>query len=286
RLINVTNPNVNFAFTNYTTSVVFNYTEHTVGTPAYPMNGDLSDIRIVQDGVLRKYYYKIDYPSTDFVTVWFDVDIDKSPNNIDTDNVFLYFNGSAQETVDPDYYIDTASNNTKDAMGWIRNGDFELDYVAGDKISGVFGWTYTNEAPILLDDGSGADEYNANYVHKLTDSNDYQERAFGDWSFKWGDTGQYLINTNEPENGHDFEGTLYTYPFVVPTVEGIGATLKLEVYRNFRSYTTNDAHLLGFYIRLSENYSSYINGHKTYFYEEEYRSITNPTETWVIDEIS
>ena len=49
RLINVTNPNGDFAFTNYTTSLVFNYTEHTEGTPDYPMNGDLSDIRIVQD---------------------------------------------------------------------------------------------------------------------------------------------------------------------------------------------------------------------------------------------
>ena len=47
------------------------------------MNGDLSDIRIVQDGELRKYYYELDYPNTDYATVWFDVDIDKSPNHID-----------------------------------------------------------------------------------------------------------------------------------------------------------------------------------------------------------
>jgi len=195
RLINVTNPNVNFAFTNYTTSVVFNYTEHTdkYGTPDYPMNGDLSDIRIVQDGVLRKYYYKIDYPSTDFVTVWFDVDIDKSPNNIDTDNIFLYFNGSTQESVDPDYFMDEnhESNNTKDAMGWIRNGHFELDGETGQKLTNeVFGWTYTNTAPIDYDiDGPGED--NLNYMHELTDSNENQERAFGNWSFKRGDLGSW-----------------------------------------------------------------------------------------------
>ena len=135
RLINVTNSNINFAFTNYTTSIVFNYTVHTVGSPAYQMNGDLSDIRIVQDGLLRKYYYKQDYPNPNFVTVWFDVDIDQYPDNIDTDNIFLYFNGSAKESVDPDYYMDAASNNKEDSMGWIRNGDFELDYVAGNKIS-------------------------------------------------------------------------------------------------------------------------------------------------------
>ncbi|KKM64647.1 hypothetical protein LCGC14_1499270, partial [marine sediment metagenome] len=289
RLINVTNPNVNFAFTNYTTSVVFNYTVHTVGTPDYEMNGDLSDIRIVQDGVLRKYYYKQDYPETDFVTVWFDVDIGKSPDHIDTDNIFLYFNGSAQESVDPDYYMDTASNNPENAMGWIRNGDFELDYVAGDKISGVYGWTYTNAPVLFFDDGTGELEGSANYVHKLTDSNDYQERAFGSWSFKWGDTGQYLTTESSPEDGHDFEGTLYTYPFIVPTVEGIGATLRLEVYRNFRSYTTNDAHLLGFFIRLCEAYSSDVDAHSQYLLKEQYRSTKSglgTQEATVLDVIS
>ena len=285
RLINVTNPNVNFDFTNYTTTVVFNYTVHTAGGAQYKMNGDLSDMRIVQDGVLRKYYYKQDYPNTDLVTVWFDVDIGKSPNNIDTDNVFLYFNGSGKETVDPNYYMDTASNNKKDAMGWVRNGDFELDYVAGDKIWGAYGWTYTNEAPVSFDDGSGALENSANYVHKLTDSNDYQERAFGDWSFKWGDTGQFLRTENDPEDGNDFEGTLYSYPFIVPTVEGIGVNLELEVYRNFRCYTSNDAHLLGYYMRLCEDYSSNVNGHTQYILEEQYRSVKSPAATYVIDEI-
>ncbi|GAH77313.1 unnamed protein product, partial [marine sediment metagenome] len=167
RLINVTNPNGDFAFTNYTTSLVFNYTEHTEGTPDYPMNGDLSDIRIVQDGVLRKYYYEKDYPTTDFVTVWFDVDIGKSPDNIDTDNIFIYFNGSTQESVDPDYFLDEnhESNNTIDAMGWIRNGDFELDGETGQKLTTeVFGWTYTNTAPSEYDiDGPGED--NLNYMH-------------------------------------------------------------------------------------------------------------------------
>ncbi|MFX1590318.1 MAG: hypothetical protein ACFFC1_19470, partial [Promethearchaeota archaeon] len=285
RLINVTNLNVNFDFTNYTTSLVFNYTVHTRGGAPYKMNGDLSDIRIVQDGVLRKYYYKQDYPSTDLVTVWFDVDIGKSPNNIDTDNVFLYFNGSGKESVDPDYYMDSASNNKKDAMGWVRNGDFELDYVSGDKIWDTYGWTYTNAAPALFDDGSGELENSANYVHKLTDSNDYQERVFGNWSFKWGDTGQFLRTENDPEDGNDFEGTLYTYPFIVPTVEGIGVDLELEVYRNFRCYTSNEAHLLGYYMRLCENYTTNVNHHSQYILKEQYRSVKTPAATYVIDEI-
>ncbi len=290
RLINVTYPLGDVAFTNYTTSIIFNYTEHTEGTPDYPMNGDLSDIRIVQDGVLRKYYYKKDYPNTDFVTVWFDVDIGLSPDNIDTDNVFLYFNGSAQETVDPDYYMDTASNNTKDAMGWIRNGDFELDGETGQKLTTeVFGWTYTNAAPIDYDiDGAGED--NLNYMHELTESNNNQERTFGNWSFKWGDLGSWLETADDPDppaEGHDFEGTLYTYPFIVPTLEG-DVDLKLEVYRNFRVYNTKDSHPLGFYIRLCEDYSSDVDVHRNIDLEakEQYEARDALGYTFVVDTLS
>ena len=289
RLINVTNPNSNFAFTNYTTSIIFNYTEHTEGTPDYPMNGDLSDIRIVQDGVLKKYYYKKDYPNTDFVTVWFDVDIGKSPDNIDTDNIFLYFNGSALEPVDPDYFMDEnhESNNTKDAMGWIRNGHFELDGETGQKLTTeVFGWTYTNAAPSDYETDQ-ANEYNLNYMHELTESNDNQERAFGNWSFKWGDLDAWLLNEDDPDpEGHDFEGTLYTYPFIVPTVEGIGVDLKLEVYRNFRVYNTQDAHPLGFYIRLCEDYSSDVDVHREILLKEQYMAKDDNGDTFVYDVLS
>jgi hypothetical protein len=286
QLINVTNPNINFAFTNYTTTLVFNYTTQVAnGT----MNGDLSDIRIVQNGVLRKYYYLKDYPKTDFVTVWFDIDIGKSPNHIDTDNVFLYFNGSGiYETVDPDYYMDEskASNNTRDAMGWIRNGNFELDGESGQKLTTeVFGWTYTNAAPSSFD-SNGELEESTNYMHELTEENSNQTRTFGNWSFKWGELGDWILTETTPDppaEGHDFEGTLYTYPFVVPKVEGIGVNLQLEVYRNFRCYASVSSHEMGFYIRLCESYSSNVNDHNQYILKEKYDITSQPGGTTVSD---
>ncbi|MFW9989824.1 MAG: hypothetical protein ACFFC3_14320, partial [Candidatus Odinarchaeota archaeon] len=257
RLINVTNPKVDVAFTNYTTSVVFNHTLHTAAEALFPMHSGLNDIRIVQDGKLKKYYYQMDYPSDNLTTVWFDVDIDQG--EIDTDNIFLYFNGSdGNPNKDSNYYIgDIATNNTKDAMGWVRNGDFELDYgvdIIGEQYltDELFGWTYTNTAPSSFD-ADGEYQYNVDYQHNLTDSNVNQERTFGNWSFKWGDLGSWLDTEDKPKpppEGYDFEGTLYTYPFIVPTVEGTGADLKLKVYRNFRVYNTDDDYQMGFYIRL------------------------------------
>jgi hypothetical protein len=257
QLINVTNPNTGVIFTNYTTTLVFNYTQMVADDQ---MNGDLSDIRIVQNGVLRKYWYQKDYPETDLATVWFDCDIGQAPNHIDTEKTFLYFNGSSLESTDPKYFMDTASTNRKDAFGWIRNGHFELEPIEyNTKITGLHGWEYSNEASDIYDDEVGAPQSNPYYQHNLTTYNDYQMRTFGDWSFKWGSLDHYLDDA-DPSN--DFEGTLYSYPFIVPTVSGTSYDLELTLYRNVRFYTEQN-HLMGHYLWLCDgsSYSSNIQSH-------------------------
>ena len=73
RLINVTN-SYDYNFTDYGVSVSFNYANLALDGK---MQSDLDDIRIVENGILRKYYVKKDYPSPDLVTVWFDTNISK-----------------------------------------------------------------------------------------------------------------------------------------------------------------------------------------------------------------
>ena len=247
------------------------------------MNGDLSDIRIVQNNELRKYWYKKDYPETDLAMVWFDCDIGQSPNHIDNEHTFLYFNGSSVESNDPNHYMGSATTDRQDAFGQIRNGDFEVDIETGQKLTNeVYGWSYDNEGLTLYDDEDGAIEQTPFYQHNLTTWDIYQSRVNDNYSFKWGDKDHYLADAQLDNN--DFEGTLYSYPFIVPTLSGTEYDLTLSIDRNVRFYNTAP-HLMGFFIRLCDgsSYSSDVDTHTEFYLEEKWDTTGKKEVTWATD---
>ena len=88
KLINITNPN-GVDLTDFTTYITFNYTDF---VSQGHMNSSLYDIRIVENGILREYYYRIDYPNTDYATVWFKTNCSSSTTEYDT---FLYYGNNS-----------------------------------------------------------------------------------------------------------------------------------------------------------------------------------------------
>ena len=95
-LINITNP-YPIALTKQGVSIIFNYTN--LGSK---IQSDLEDIRIVENGVLRNYYYKQDLPKSGLVTVWFETEI--LPSRTETDT-YLYYGNPTVGKVDS-YFID------------------------------------------------------------------------------------------------------------------------------------------------------------------------------------
>ena len=98
KLVNITNQ-FSIALTKQGVSFNFNYTGLVA---AGMMQDDLEDIRIVENGVLRNYYYKKDLPKTDLVTVWFETDILASRTETDT---YLYYGNPTVGKADS-YFID------------------------------------------------------------------------------------------------------------------------------------------------------------------------------------
>jgi len=89
-LINITNLNA-VDLNDYITSIEFNYTEL---VSQDKMNSTLKDIRIVENGALREYYYQQNYPSSDIATVWFKNNCSASTTEFDT---FLYYGNNSVE---------------------------------------------------------------------------------------------------------------------------------------------------------------------------------------------
>jgi hypothetical protein len=90
------------------------------------MQDDLDDIRIVENGVLRDYYFTTDYPHGDMATIWFEVNISAQTTDYDT---YLYF-GNDSISLDATHYKqdhfglawysfdeDTTTGTVKDSMG-------------------------------------------------------------------------------------------------------------------------------------------------------------------------
>ena len=222
-LINVTNP-YSYNIYDYGVSVSFNY-EELVQTGK--MQSDLDDIRIVEDGNLRKYYVAKDYPSINYATVFFDTNISQNTFEIDT---YIYFGNTGA--------INGEAKDPNDSFGWIKNGDFEFDIDTSDKFV-PYGWTFShnpvdtimaenNPNPNPLNSSEPSYEY---FVNKLIDTPTGAERvAHGTYAYKWGANSDFL---GDPIV-HDYAGTLFSFPFTVPIVEG--GDLFLKVYRNVRTF--------------------------------------------------
>jgi len=224
-LINVTNP-YSYNIYDYGVSVSFNY-EELVQTGK--MQSDLDDIRIVEDGNLRKYYVAKDYPSVNYATVFFDTNISQNTFEIDT---YMYFGDSGA--------VNGEANDPNDSFGWVKNGDFELDYSSAIKFE-PYGWDFSHNPvqeimglsnPYPNASNSSVGSYNF-FVNKLTTApiDPSAERlASGTYAYKWGAQNEIL------DDGivHDYAGTLFSHPFKVPVIEG--GQILLKAFRNVRTW--------------------------------------------------
>ncbi|GAG81414.1 unnamed protein product, partial [marine sediment metagenome] len=83
------------------------------------MQADLDDIRIVENGMLRDYYFTTDYPYGDMATIWFEVNISAQTTDYDT---YLYY-GNATNSLDAVYY-----KTDRFGLAWYS---FDEDNIAG-----------------------------------------------------------------------------------------------------------------------------------------------------------
>ncbi|MBD3200884.1 MAG: hypothetical protein GF316_12770, partial [Candidatus Lokiarchaeota archaeon] len=131
QLINITNP-YDVDLTDYMTSIRINHTEL---IEMGKMQSDLGDVRIVENGQLRNYYFKTLYPSEDFAYIWFETDINASSTDYDT---YLYY-GNSEVGPSASYYKSDRSgthwwgfeegsgSTTEDGIGSIDGNLTNLD---------------------------------------------------------------------------------------------------------------------------------------------------------------
>ncbi|MFX1344468.1 MAG: carboxypeptidase-like regulatory domain-containing protein [Promethearchaeota archaeon] len=226
KLLKITNP-YNYNFTDYGISVSFNYMEL-----AGKIQSNLDDIRIVENGIERKYYVAKDYPSIGFATVYFDTNVSQSSTEYDT---YMYFNKAVGSN---------EASGVLDSFGWVKNGDFELDNSTAQYFE-PYGWTFSHDQVDQLKDVSNIREavnhsetsyaFFENNLVSIDDLTPSAERVeSGYYSYKWGARGNLLPQVS----CQDYVGTFYSYPFRVPIIEG--GKIGLNVYRNVRTYMFED----------------------------------------------
>jgi hypothetical protein len=202
RVINITNP-YTYDLTNYTVSIEFDYTQMVSDGK---MNSSLKDIRIVENGIPRNYYVKIDHPSAGIATVWFETNISAGPANLEQDTYLYYGNNSVEQ--DSSYYLnenpagvawwkfedtpgsatlaDSIGNNT----GYARNGLGAGNWVAPGKAGlGSYAMQFNNFEYIALDMSfSGESAISAMTVTAWVKVPDRR----GDWSILDFDRSEYF----------------------------------------------------------------------------------------------
>ena len=265
RVINITNPNSE-TFYNYGVSISFNYTTDVLNGD---LRADLGDLRIIEydsggDAFQRKYYFQKDYPQSDIVSVWFETNITVSDGDSQLDT-YLYF-GNDAVGINTTYFMnETTSDSVANNFGWIRNGNFEQDPgVGGHAIDGVFGWYFADDVP---DDVNGA--YTPNtpdpdyYQHNLSTMASNQElQNEGAYTFKFGDISH---DVSSGSTGKDIAGTLFSAPFVVPTVSGGSNKIYINAWRNFRTFDDQNSKKIGVYVRIAQYYDdTNVNSHGAY----------------------
>ncbi|KKN14382.1 hypothetical protein LCGC14_0996710, partial [marine sediment metagenome] len=262
QVINITNPNSEMLY-NYGVEISFNYSAIVAEAN---MKSDLGDIRIIEydsggDPFQRKYYFQKDYPATDMVTVWFETDVTVTGGNSELDT-YLYYGNDAASINTTNFMNETTSATVANNFGWIRNGNFEQDAQndggwGNQTINGVFGWYYADDVP---NDVNGDNPYNpdvpdnVNYQHNLSIIASNQElKNEGTYTFKFGDKSH---DVSSGGGGKDLAGTLFSAPFVVPTVSGGSNKIYINAWRNIRTWDIKNAAKIGVYVRISKGYSS------------------------------
>lgn len=252
RLINITNP-YPYSFTDYGVSVSFYYADLIQDGK---IQNDLDDIRIVEKGILRSYYIKKDYPSPNFVNIWFDTNI--SANSIESDTYLYFGNPTANNN---------EANDPSESFGWIKNGDFELDVNTTSKFI-PYGWNFSHNPvdqikgvsnPYPTESSSSATSYDF-FVNKLIDNPQGGERvAQGDYSYKFG-----ALSPTLPDGVvNDYASTFFSYPFTVPTVKD-GGKISMSFFRNVRTHrferpkNMGEINKDGYFIRILNGTSNYV----------------------------
>ncbi|MFX1239477.1 MAG: hypothetical protein ACFE8P_17380, partial [Promethearchaeota archaeon] len=241
RIIEITNP-YPLNFTNYGTSVVFNYAE-LEGT----FRPNLQDIRIIENDIPRRYYFLKDYPSPNYVTIWFDTNISQGEPERDT---YLYYGNSGAS--------DARASDPSKSFGWVKNGDFELDISEDPKFI-PFGWNFTDDPvdehynpstlqPQPISGVAGTTcSYNEPHNYTVNSYNNFEYRIIsgpinqervghGTYAYKFGSPASTVLNGDG--TSHEYVGTLYSYPFTVPIIEG--GEISLIFYRNIRTHIFED----------------------------------------------
>ncbi|MFW9781150.1 MAG: hypothetical protein ACFFFB_02595 [Candidatus Heimdallarchaeota archaeon] len=250
-LINITNP-YSYNFVDFGVSLSFNYVNL---VQEGKLQSDLDDLRIVENGILRNYYVQKDYPSQNLATIWFDTNVSASRTERDT---YLYFGNEIA--------INFEARDISESFGWIKNGNFELD-ISTDSNYEPYGWNFSHN-PVNTIKGQtnpSSAEYNSPgielFVNKLISNPQSGERVGdGSYAYKWGTSGVVLPT----DTINDYAGTLFTYPFKVPIVEG--GAISLDLFRNIRTWRfekpkTMDADLNvdGYFLRILNGSSSHYN---------------------------
>ncbi|KKN15189.1 hypothetical protein LCGC14_0988530, partial [marine sediment metagenome] len=262
QVINITNPNSETLY-DYGVEITFNYS--TLVSEAN-MRADLGDLRIIEydaggDPFQRKYYFQKDYPVSDIVTVWFETNVTVTGGNSQLDT-YLYYGNDGANINTTTFMNETTSGSVASNFGWIRNGNFEQDPQNEDgwgnqTIDGVFGWYYADDVPKDVNsniDYSPDTPDNINYQHNLSIIASNQElKNEGSYTFKFGDKSHDISSGG---GGKDLAGTLFSAPFVVPTVSGGSNKIYINAWRNIRTWDTKNAAQIGVYVRISTTYSS------------------------------
>ncbi|KKL94109.1 hypothetical protein LCGC14_1867970, partial [marine sediment metagenome] len=104
--VNITNPG-NYNLIDNFISIEFDYGNL---RDNYNMDSDLFDVRIVENNVVRNYYVKKDFPTTDMATIWFETNSTAGESEYDT---FMYWGNSSL-----DYRGNTHVNYDPSGISW------------------------------------------------------------------------------------------------------------------------------------------------------------------------
>jgi len=136
-VLNITNPGLDDFVDNIGVSINFNYSKLVAEGK---MNSSLKDLRIVENGQLRKYYIQKDIPDVGNATVWIECNVSAGASDYDT---YMYYGNNSLD-YDDDYLMDYNPMG----VAWFRfdkgSGNSVKDSIDG--ASHTFGLAWANWA--------------------------------------------------------------------------------------------------------------------------------------------
>jgi len=153
--INITNPGT-FNLVDNIIKITFNWNDlYTTGH----IQQDLDDIRIVENGELREYYIKKNYPSTNLATVWFETNSTGGSSDYDTymyygndtvNRATSYYMENCPEGIARWTFDDDPTGTVVDTASYLYNGTLAGGMDQSSYIQGKYG----NGIEIDMDDSN------------------------------------------------------------------------------------------------------------------------------------